>query len=383
MRCFCARMIVNVLVSMAVPMTILHIEAGRHLYGGAFQVRSLLQGLSQQGVRNILVCPCGSDIAHAAAQDATIIELPMHGDLDVLFPFRLCALIRQLNPDIVHVHSRRGADLVGGWCAKWCGVPALITRRVAYREWHPLLRFKYTPYQRIIGISEGALEAVREIGIPNARLARIYSVIQAADYRCPPDPVWFSETFGLSADTRVVGVPAQLIESKGHRYIIEAMPAILAVLPQTRVIFFGKGAYQPELERMIKAASLEKAIQFAGFRDDMPRILPNLDVVVLPTLMEGLGVSLLQASAARVPVVGTRVGGVPEVVRDGLNGLLVEPRDSAGLASAILAILSDRQRAKQMGDAGLALVQAEFVPEVMVRGYLREYRMLVNKGDRS
>ncbi len=360
-------------------MTILHIEAGRHLYGGAFQVRSLLQGLSQQGVRNILVCPRGSDIARAADRDATVIELPMHGDLDVIFPFRLCALIRRLKPDIVHVHSRRGADLVGGWCAQWCGVPALITRRVAYREWAPLLRFKYTSYQRVIGISEGALEAVREIGIPRERLARIYSVIQADDYRSSPDPVWFAETFGLPAGARIVGVPAQLIESKGHRYVIEAMPAVLRALPQTRVIFFGKGAYQPELERMIKEASLENVIQFAGFREDMPRILPNLDVVVLPTLMEGLGVSLLQASAARVPVIGTRVGGVPEVVRDGLNGLLVEPRDSAGLASAILAILSDRQRAKQMGDAGLALVQAEFVPEVMVRGYLREYRALLNK----
>lgn len=376
-------MIVNVLRIMAVPMTILHIEAGRHLYGGAFQVRSLLQGLSHQGVSNILVCPCGSDIARAASQDATVVELPMHGDLDMLFPFRLCSLIRQYKPDIVHVHSRRGADLVGGWCAKWCGVPALITRRVAYREWRPLLRLKYSPYQRIIGISEGALEAVRELGFSDDRVGRIYSVIQASEYGVAPEPAWFCKTFGVSAEARVVGVPAQLIESKGHRYVIEAMPTVLAALPQARVIFFGKGAYQPELERMIKEASLEQVIQFAGFRDDMPRILPNLDVVVLPTLMEGLGVSLLQASAARVPVIGTRVGGVPEVVRDGLNGLLVEPRDPAGLASAILAILTDRQRAKQMGDAGLALVQAEFVPDVMVRDYLQEYRALLKAGERA
>lgn len=357
-------------------MKVLHIEAGRHLYGGAFQVRCLLEGLTKQGVENLLVCPAGSDIAAAASADAKILAIPMLGDVDPLFPFRLSRILRAERPDIVHVQSRRGADFWGGWCAKACGIPALMTRRVAYSEWGPLLRFKCKPYARIIGISDGSLVSLKAAGVPAAKMGRIYSVIQAGDYEQPADRAWFEREFGIAPGAPAVGVPAQLIESKGHRYVIEALPEVLKTLPGLRVLFLGKGAYRPELERMIAERNLGSAVTFAGFRTDMPRILPNLQLVILPTLMEGLGVSLLQASAAGVPVIGTRVGGVPEVVRDGENGLLVEPRDSSGIAAAMLKILTDPARAARYSAAGRALVRREFAPGVMVAAYLREYRAL-------
>jgi len=115
-------------------MKILHIEAGRHIYGGAFQVEMLLEGLSKAGVENILVCPKGSDIATHAAPFATVEAIPMAGDVDLLFPFRLCRLLKTHRPEVVHVHSRRGADVWGGLCASWMGIPSIPTRRVSFRE---------------------------------------------------------------------------------------------------------------------------------------------------------------------------------------------------------------------------------------------------------
>src|SRR5690606_33227736 len=114
-------------------MRILHIESGRHLYGGGAQVRYLLEGLHAAGVDNVLVCARGGALA-AAKPPATIVELPMSGDLDAKLTARLGRTIRDVLPDIVHVHSRRGAALFGGLASRLAGVPAVLTRRVDSAE---------------------------------------------------------------------------------------------------------------------------------------------------------------------------------------------------------------------------------------------------------
>ena len=358
-------------------MKILHIEAGRHIYGGAFQVKVLLEELSKSGVENILVCPSQSAIAQHAAGSAAVEAVPMKGDLDFTFPFRLIKLFKKHHPDIVHVHSRRGADFWGGLCARYCDIPAIMTRRVAYREWGPLMRFKCRHYRRIIGISDGSLKGMKEAGVDESRMGRIYDAVNGRDYRIPADRKWFEREFGAAISAPVIGVPAQLIESKGHRYVLEAAARLVRDIPELKIIFLGQGAYSGELEKMVSELHLESVVQFAGFRNDMPKILPCLDVVILPSLMEGLGVSLLQASACGVPVIGTRVGGVPEAVRDGLNGIIVEPGDSAGIYTAARKILTDKALAQKMGSAGKRLVKDVFAPDVMAKAYLEEYQALL------
>src|SRR5262245_43605826 len=126
-------------------MRILHLEAGRHLYGGAAQVRYLIDGLAGAGVENVLVCPEGSEIA-AAPSSARVVPLPLRGDLDVGMLPRLAPVIRTAQPDVVHVHSRRGADVFGGIAARLAAVPAVLTRRVDSDEPAWLARLKYQPY---------------------------------------------------------------------------------------------------------------------------------------------------------------------------------------------------------------------------------------------
>ena len=122
---------------------ILHIETGRHLYGGGLQVLYLMRGLAQNGCRNTLVCPSGSDIAKAAPPGAQIFRVPVRGELDALFMLRLCRIISATQPDLVHVHSRRGADIWGA-AAAWCThTPAIITRRVDNPESPYIARIKY------------------------------------------------------------------------------------------------------------------------------------------------------------------------------------------------------------------------------------------------
>lgn len=358
-------------------MKVLHIETGRHLYGGALQVFYLLRGLHAAGNRNFLACVRGSEIGKRAANFADIHELTMAGDVDPRFFLELVGLIRQIQPDVVHVHSRRGADWWGGMAARWCGVRAIVTRRVDNPESPWLARIKYRFYDRIVTISDGIRRVLLAQGIPAERIELIHSVVDRAQYDLPPERQWFAEEFDLLPEELTVAVIAQLIDRKGHRFLIEAAPAILEVFPKTRFIFFGKGPLREELAALCHARGIQERVVFAGFRDDLHRILPNIDLVVHPALMEGLGVSLLQAAAAGVPIVGAEAGGIPEVVKDGVNGFLTPPGEVTQLQQRVIELLRDPPLRSQMGEQGKSLVAAEFSIESMVNRYRVLYSSLV------
>jgi glycosyltransferase involved in cell wall biosynthesis len=214
-------------------------------------------------------------------------------------------------------------------------------------------------------------------GLPSGKLRVVRDALDLAPFVHLPDKPWLAESFGFQPGDPVIGVVAQLIARKGHRFLLEAMPAVLASCPRARVLIFGKGPLDAALREQIDRLALADHVRLVGFRDDLPRILPSLDLLVHPAQMEGLGVSLLQASACRVPIVASAVGGIPEAVRDGVNGLLVPPGDVTALAKAIVELLPDPARRQAMGAAGRSLVEREFSPRQMVEGHLRVYRELV------
>jgi len=356
---------------------VLHVEAGRHLYGGGLQVAYLLEGLGRHGVESVLVCPRGSALAaRLRGWGGRIHEIPMRGDLDLGLIWRLARIIRRERPDVVHLHSRRGADLLGGIVARLSGVKTVLSRRVDNPEASFVARWKYRLYHRVITISEGIRQVLLAEGVDPGRLVCVRSAVSPESYRVHCERDWFRASFDLAAGATVLAVIAQLIPRKGHRYLLQVLPGLCTDFPQLQLIFFGQGPEEAALRRQVAAAGLEERVCFAGFRTDLPRILPCLDLVVHPALMEGLGIALLQAAGAGVPIVAVNAGGMPEVVRDGSNGLLVPPGDSAALDVAIRRLLSDRPLMLRMGQAGTALIKAEFSIEHMVEGNLQVYREL-------
>ena len=360
-------------------MRILHIETGRYLYGGALQVLFLLEGLRRRGIDNVLVCTRDSDIARQAHPFAHICAMPMYGEMDLLFPLRLSAAIRETHPDLVHVHSRRGADVWGGVCARFQGIPSLLTRRVDNREWPPIARLKYGSYDGIVSISQGIRQVLLEEGIAPERVRCVHSAVDVEKYRIQRDREWLRGEFGVPVSAPLIGVIAQLIPRKGHRYLLDVTPRLISRFPDLRILFFGKGPLQNELQDSITRRGLGERVQLAGFRDDMPRILPCLDLVVHPALMEGLGVSLLQAAACGVPLVAARAGGIPEIVRHGKNGYLVEAGNSRELEQAISSLLADPDLARGFGSQGRLIVQREFSIDSMVDGNLSVYKNLIQR----
>jgi glycosyltransferase involved in cell wall biosynthesis len=279
-----------------------------------------------------------------------------------------------MRPDLVHVHSRRGADVWGGLAARICGIPAVLTRRVDNPEPGWLARRKYSLYHRVIAISRGIREVLLRQGVPDWKITCVPSAVDIGVYGQECDLEWFRSEFGLAPGDVPVGMIAQFIERKGHRHLIRALPEILRACPDVRVLLFGQGPLREEVGRELQRAGLDGRTVMAGFRSDLHRILPCLRLVVHPALMEGLGVSLLQAAAAGVPIVAFDAGGIPEIVLDGYNGYLVSACQTDGLAQAVISLVIDRARAVQMGKNGIRLATDAFSINAMVAGNTAVYR---------
>lgn len=360
-------------------MKILHVEAGKHLYGGARQVLYIVEGLAARGVTNLLACPAGSEMARQQPAGTRVVAMKMGGDGDIGMVTRLASLIRAEKPDLVHLHSRRGADTWGGLAARLAGVPCVLSRRVDNPESRLAVALKYRLYDHVITISEGIRQVLLSEGLAPAKVSCVRSAVDATPYLAPVDRAAFCAEFGLPADALVAGVVAQLIPRKGHRYLLAALPALLARHPRLQVLIFGQGPLEAELRAEVDAAGLAGAVRFTGFRHDLPRWLGGLDMLIHPADMEGLGVSLLQASAAAVPIVTSRAGGLPEAVQDGVTGILCPPGDVAALGAAIDRLAGDAALRARFGAAGRARILAEFSIDAMVDGNLRVYRQVLGR----
>lgn len=366
--------------------TVVHVETGKHLYGGALQVLYIMRGLQALNVRNILVAPQGSAIAEAAQGIVDkVYEVPMRGDLDIPFIFRLKHILKIEQADIVHLHSRRGADTLGGIAAKLAKIPAVLSRRVDNPEPRCLVKLKYALYNHVITISNGIRHVLINEGLAPEKISCVYSSVDIEKYAQIANQDWFSKEFSLPKQAKVIAIVAQLIPRKGHHYLLEILPDLLSKHPDLFVLFFGKGPLQEQLQTQLENKAFSQRVKLAGFRSDLEKVFPCLYALVHPAEMEGLGVSLLQAAAASIPIIASNTGGIPEIVHHQKNGLLIEVGDTAALANSLNTLLLDENLATQMGQKGKHIVEEYFSIDAMVKGNLAIYQQMLklNKPQKS
>lgn len=358
------------------PLKTVHIETGMHSLGGPAQVVYLLKGLKERGHDVTLVCPKGSGISNQAlSADINVRTIPLKTDLDISFITKLYSILKDEKPDIVHLHSRRGADVLGGIAARLASVPGIILSRRIDNPVHPGIfsRFKYcTLCDRIVAISDGVYNALVKGGVEKKKIVRVHSAVDADAYLVERKQ-GLREELGIPEGSLVIGIVAQLIERKGHRFLLEVMPDILEKFPRTIVLILGEGHLDTKIRELVKSLGIEKNVIFAGFRNDIPYVLKEMDMLVHPATMEGLGVAILQAMASSLPVIASGVGGIPEAVRDGENGILVPPADSSAIKNAVIKLLADSDLRRKMGQNGRKIVEEEFSVNCMVEGILDVY----------
>ena len=305
----------------------------------------------------------GADEGRAAASGpaALVRPVPMRGELDFTLVPRLAGELKRLKPDLVHVHSRRGADLYGGLAAGLAGIPAVLTRRVDSPEAALLARLKYRPYRALVALSREIERQLAEAGVARERIVLIPSGIDTQRYR--PDAAArerLRTAFALPDDAIVIGVVAQLIERKRHSWLFSLLPELVREFRQLRVLCFGRGPLERRLRAELAERGLARHVTLPGFRADLPALVPGLDLLVHPAAREGLGLALLEAASAGVPVVACAVGGVPDVVVDGETGKLVPREDAAAMARVLRALLAAPDERRRLGAAARRRVERRF-----------------------
>lgn len=358
---------------------VLHIEAGKHLYGGALQVAYLTDGLTKMGVECFVACPKGAHIIPALNDAVTPLPMIMQGDLDLGMVGRLRHSIKSIRPDIVHIHSRRGADTFGLLAAKLCKVPVVISRRVDNTEASWIAKLKYHSADKVITISDGIRQVLLSQGVSADHVLTVRSAIDTNKYRPKTSSEWFTNTFDVDAAQLAIGVIAQLIPRKGHSILFQALTKLRATQANFRVLIFGRG---PDFERLQQEAMklrLTDVVEFVGFREDLHNILPHLDLVVHPAFNEGLGVSLLQASSCGVPILASRIGGIPEAVVEGETGWLVSPGDVDELAGKLQQLKQNPSLLSRIAERARKYALAHFSVENMVQGNIDVYKSVLKR----
>jgi glycosyltransferase involved in cell wall biosynthesis len=255
---------------------------------------------------------------------------------------------------------------------------------------YPLSRGLYTRllYGRgvdgLIAISQGVKAAMCAGGVPQERIRVIYSGIEMQRFSLPAQVrEEVRRAYQIGEGEKVVITVAALEERKGHRSLLQAAALLKENGCRLRYLLCGEGSLQLALEKEVRALGLGSGITFVGFCRDVPRLLAAGDIFVHPPLWEGLGVVVLEAMAAGLPVVASRVGGIPEVVEDQVTGLLFPAGEGPALAAAVLALIKDPGRARAMGEWGRRRVQERFSMEAMARANETFYREVALSRQRS
>ncbi len=348
----------------------LHVDTARTWRGGQNQVLLTVNGLRAIGQRATLVAHPDGELRQRVAEGLDLIPLAPRTELDLSAAWKFSRLIKHLRPDIVHAHDPHGLAMAS-FALSLGGVsgegPALVaSRRVDFHlKGNSLSRWKHRQVDCFIAASEAIRQILLHDGVPADRTVTVHEGIDV-DHVVAVDPVNVHETFWLPHHAPIVGNVAALVPHKGQRYLIEAAHLVVQDIPDARFIILGEGELREHLERQVHEHHLEKHVLLPGFRTDVLGCIKGFDLFVMSSVTEGLGTSLLDAMACRRAIVATTAGGIPEIVVDGVTGLLVPPRDAHALADAIVHTLKDAALRQRMGEAGFARVRERFTVERMV-----------------
>ncbi len=316
--------------------------------------------------------------------DEAGIPVTLIGKRSKVAPMALARLIRFLKGkrfDVVQTWIY-AADTYGRVAARRAKVPVVVTCEMAVDMWkgrseRMVDRFLARWTDRVVGNSNAVVEFYRGVGIPPEILTMIPSGI--ADEEPPlADPGEVRAGLNLPPDCPLILFAGRLAEQKSVDTLLAALDLLQHVRPDVRTLIVGEGPLRSRLEEMARAFRLfeGKKVRFLGHRDDVPRLLAASDLLVLPSLYEGLPNVVLEAMRFRKPVVATAAPGTTEVVADGVTGLLVPLRDPVNLTRALRRVIEEDGLARRLGEAGRARVEAEFGVGLMIERFAALYEQL-------
>ncbi len=352
-------------------MNILYLTNHLNIGGITSYVFTLARGMKERG-HNIYIGSSGGELL-PKFKEAGIIYVPLpiktKSELSpkiLISMYKLSHALKRYRIEIIHSNSRT-TQVLAYVLAKYKNFRHVTTchgffkRRITRRVFG-------TWGERIIAVSQPVKEhLVKDFGVNDKNITLIYNGIDVARFKNQQAKLKseIKKSLGL-ADMPVIGIVGRLSDVKGHSYLIEAMQKVLEKIPQARLVVVGEGKIKERLVSLSRRLRIEKSILFIPSVKDTSEILSIMDVFVMPSLKEGLGLALMEAMAAGLAVVGSDVGGIKDLVRDGQTGLLVKPADACGLASAITGLLEDSEKRSSLGREAQIFIGQNFTQEKMI-----------------
>lgn len=319
--------------------------------------------------------------------DQIVCRLEENGVRHISIPFRssvcfgfhrsiwkLLSTVKRNRIDLIHCNDRWTA-MFSSFVSKLLKVPMIYNARSIYLDKRITGRFFG---KNIITVSSAVRKnLVDYFGISPKRIEVIYSGTDII-HSTALEQEEVKNRFANNGTHRIVAVIAQLTEAKGHEYLIRALPKVVEKYPDIKLLFTGDGKLKQSLQE--KAADLGVAgnIVFCGYQNNVASFIDISVFTILPSLWEGLPGSILESLLLAKPVIASSVGGIPEVITDGVNGILVEPRDVDGLSRSILFLLSNSRKRAEMGRNGELIARRQFSLDRMFKQYENYYSRLLS-----
>jgi glycosyltransferase involved in cell wall biosynthesis len=340
---------------------------------------TLSRGLVSQGHQVYVMSAGGNLVERLEAGGVRHVDIGFRtkseADPRIYFALgRIAKFIRDERIDIIHSHTRI-TQLMGELLSRQTGVPYVSTCHGFYK-----LRFFRRMFPcwgcKIIAISRAVYDhLIKDFKMDQKNIALIPNGIDMAEFTILPSDARkdLRERYKIS-DGPLIGIIARLADVKGHVYLIEAMKDVIIAFPSAKLFIVGEGREEKRLRALVNSLGLSENIQFFKVVNRSAEMLPIFDVFVLPSTDEGLGLSAMEAQASGLPVVASRVGGLPDVIEHNRSGVLVEPRNPKALAEAIVGILQNPAKAWDMGRMARVFIEKHFNSSRMVLETLEVYQ---------
>lgn len=360
---------------------VLHIDSEKSWRGGQQQAAYLLERLHGLGYETALACPPGAAMESYCRSNALPCHpIAMHGEIDIRAGYQIASLCRKHRYTIAHLHSAHALAL-GLWAKLFYpGLRLIAARRVDFHlRKNPLSRYKYNTQRldKIVCISNGIQKVLRMEGLPESRLVTIHSGVDLKKFDHVTPPHDFKKHLGIPEGHILVGTVAAISKHKDYPNLLHAAKDILECTDNVSFCAVGDGPDKKEIHALARRLGLGSRFVFTGFRNDVGNFLKSFDIFVLSSIQEGLGTSILDAQGVGLPVVACDTGGIPEVVLDNENGLLVPPRTSKALSEAILKLVHNEKMRQDFGRRARETVGA-FSIDITVRKNIALYRELLD-----
>jgi glycosyltransferase involved in cell wall biosynthesis len=359
---------------------VLHVDPDPGWRGGQQQAFYLHQGMLARGLKSGFVCNPGSELAQRLERGSLACYPIRHRfEADLFAAIRLACYARKAGYNVLHLHSSHA--LSWGIMAKlfYPSLKLVASRRVDFHISGNLLsRFKYCSgmLNAVVAISENIHKVLLEDGIPEAKIRLIYSGVDIHKYDQSEVSPKYRNQWQIDDSAIIVGTVAAFVAHKDYRNFVTAAAIALRSNPSLHFVAVGDGVQKAMIEELAKELGISDKISFTGFQSNVGAHLKAFDIFVMASKKEGLGTSVLDAMSVGLAVIGTRAGGIAEMIEDGKSGLVVDARNSEALAGAILRLANDKELRATLGRGALSRV-CDFDKEHMVDSNIRLYQSLL------